>query len=111
MIHRKLIPTLVLFCLHLTAGWSANLAELAQTALSRNLSLQISDLEIEQSFIEEKKAFNALIPDVNFNVSKTHKDFKDDYQKKSPASIDNMQLLTQAHPELPWPRQNPGDSA
>ncbi len=104
MIHRKLIPTLVLFCLHLTAGWSANLAELAQTALSRNLSLQISDLEIEQSFIEEKKAFNALIPDVNFNVSKTHKDFKDDYQKKSPASIDNMLSyslkLTQSYPGL-----------
>ena len=104
MIHRKLIPTLVLFCLHLTAGWSANLAELAQTALSRNLSLQISDLEIEQSFIEEKKAFNALIPDVNFNVSKTHKDFKDDYQKKSPASIDNMLIyslkLTQSYPGL-----------
>lgn len=104
MIHRKLIPTLMLFCLHLTAGWSANLAELAQTALSRNLSLQISDLEIEQSFIEEKKAFNALIPDVNFNVSKTHKDFKDDYQKKSPASIDNMLSyslkLTQSYPGL-----------
>ncbi len=104
MIHRKLIPTLMLFCLHLTAGWSANLAELAQTALSRNLSLQISDLEIEQSFIEEKKAFNALIPDVNFNVSKTHKDFKDDYQKKSPGSIDNMLSyslkLTQSYPGL-----------
>lgn len=104
MIHRKLIPTLMLFCLHLTAGWSANLAELAQTALSRNLSLQISDLEIEQSFIEEKKALNALIPDVNFNVNKTHKDFKDDYQKKSPASIDNMLSyslkLTQSYPGL-----------
>ncbi|HOI92506.1 MAG TPA: TolC family protein [Candidatus Rifleibacterium sp.] len=104
MIHRKLIPTLILFCLHLTAGWSANLAELAQTALSRNLSLHISDLEIEQSFIEEKRALNALIPDVNFNINKTHKDFKDDYQKKSPASIDNMLSyslkLTQSYPGL-----------
>ncbi len=104
MIHRKLIPTLMFLCLHLTAGWSANLAELAQTALSRNLSLHISDLEIEQSFIEEKRALNALIPDVNFNINKTHKDFKDDYQKKSPASIDNMLSyslkLTQSYPGL-----------
>ncbi len=104
MIHRKLIPTLMLFCLYLTAAWSANLAELAQTALERNLSLQISDLEIEQSFIEEKRALNALIPDVNFNINKTHKDFKDDYQKKSPASIDNMLSyslkLTQSYPGL-----------
>ncbi len=104
MIHRKLIPALMLFCLPMTTGWSANLSELAQTALSRNLSLQISDLEIEQSSIEEKKAFNAMVPDVNFNVSKTHKDFKDDYQKKSPTSIDNMLSyslkLTQSYPGL-----------
>lgn len=84
--------------------WSAGLADLSQRAIENNLSLKISDLEIEQSFIEAKKAFNALIPDVNFSVNSTHKTFKDDYQKRSPAAIDTILSyslrLTQSYPGL-----------
>ncbi len=83
---------------------AANLAELIDLAVERNLSLKISDLEIEQSFIEEKKVFNALVPDVDFAVNKTHKDFKDSYQKNSPASTDSLLTyslnLTQRYPGL-----------
>lgn len=81
-----------------------SLADLIKLALENNLSLKISELEIEQSFIDEKRSQNALIPDVNFIVNKTHKDFKDDYQKNSPGSIDNMLTyalkLTQSYPGL-----------
>ena len=97
----------LLLSISLLSGASAEagtLAYLIQQALERNLSLQISELEIEQSFIDEKKSLNALIPDVNFVVNKTHKDFKDDYQKNSPASIDSILTyalkLTQSYPGL-----------
>ncbi len=83
---------------------AGTLAGLINKALERNLSLQISDLEIEQSFIDEKKSENALIPDVNLIINRTSKDFKDDYQKRSPASIDKMMTyslkLTQSYPGL-----------
>ncbi len=105
MINRNLPLFLFIFMLIWpSTGNSANLAELAETAIARNLSLKISDLEIEQSFIDEKNALNALIPDLNFVVNKTHKDFKDRHQKNSPASIDNMLTysfrLSQAYPGL-----------
>lgn len=96
------ILTLVILSPIPTKG--GTLAGLIEKALTRNLSLQISDLEIEQSFIEEKKADNALIPDVNLIINKTHKDFKDTYQKNSPGSIDKMLTyslrLAQAYPGL-----------
>jgi len=80
------------------------LASLIDKALERNISLQISDLEIERSFIDQKISDNALIPDVNFIINRTSKDFKDDYQKKSPTSIDKMMTyslkLTQSYPGL-----------
>ena len=80
------------------------LASLIDKALERNISLQISDLEIERSFIDQKTSDNALIPDVNFIINRTSKDFKDDYQKKSPTSIDKMMTyslkLTQSYPGL-----------
>ncbi len=104
MNQRTLLFLLCFLAFSLPAAWSANLAELVQTALERNLSLKISELEIEQSFIDEKKSFNAMIPDVDFTIKKTHKDFKDDYQKSSPASIDSMLTyalkLTQSYPGL-----------
>jgi len=105
MINRNLPLFLFIFMLIWpSTGNSANLAELAETAIARNLSLKISDLEIEQSFIDEKNALNALIPDLNFVVNKTHKDFKDRHQKNSPANIDNMLTysfrLSQAYPGL-----------
>jgi outer membrane protein TolC len=85
----------------LSAG---TLDDLTRRTLDRNLSLKISDLEIEQSLIDAKKAFNALIPDVNFSANNTHKTFKDDYQKNSPASIDSILSyslkLTQSYPGL-----------
>jgi len=87
-----------------SAVQAGTLAGLINKALDRNLSLQISDLEIEQSFIDEKKADNALIPDVNLVINRTSKDFKDSYQKNSPASIDKMLTyslkLTQSYPGL-----------
>ncbi|NCB37702.1 MAG: TolC family protein [Erysipelotrichia bacterium] len=101
---RTLIMLLCFFAASLPVARAANLAELAQIALDSNLGLKISNLEIEQSFIDEKKALNAMIPDLNFNVAKTHKDFKDDYQKNSPSSIDTMLTyalkLTQTYPGL-----------
>lgn len=104
MIQRQTFLLLCFFVACMPAAWSADLAELAQTALDKNLSLKISDLEIEQSFIDEKKSLNALIPDVNFAINKTHKDFKDDYQRNSPSSIDSMLTyslkLTQSYPGL-----------
>lgn len=104
MIRRNTLLLLFLFATCLQAAWPANLAELAKAALDSNLSLKISDLEIEQSFIDEKRAFNALIPDVNFGINKTHKTFKDEYQKNSPASIDSILSyslrLTQSYPGL-----------
>lgn len=98
---------LLLLCL-ITAATSSlragTLADLTRKALDKNLSLKISNLEIEQSFIDAKKAFNALIPDVNLSANSTHKTFKDNYQKNSPASIDTMQTmslkLTQSYPGL-----------
>ncbi|MDD3147047.1 MAG: TolC family protein [Candidatus Riflebacteria bacterium] len=96
------LSILLVFCL--PQVHAANLAELVATALERNLSLKISELEIEQSFIDEKKSFNAMVPDVNFIINKTHKDFKDAYQKSSPGSIDSMLTyalkLTQSYPGL-----------
>lgn len=87
-----------------TCAQAGTLAGLISKALERNLSLQISDLEIEQSFIDEKRSHNALIPDVNFIVNKTHKDFKDSYQKSNPGNIDKMLTyslkLTQTYPGL-----------
>jgi outer membrane protein TolC len=78
--------------------------KLAQTAIERNLNLKISKLEIEQSFINEKDALNKLIPDLKFNVNKSHTTFKDSYQKSSPSSIDSMLSyslnLTQSYPGL-----------
>ncbi|PKL45430.1 MAG: hypothetical protein CVV41_00100 [Candidatus Riflebacteria bacterium HGW-Riflebacteria-1] len=96
---------LLCFSLFTCISAQANtLAGLIQKALDRNLSLQISDLEIEQSFIDEKRSNNALIPDVNFIVNKTHRDFRDDFQKNSPSSIDKMLTyslkLTQSYPGL-----------
>ncbi len=83
---------------------AGTLADLKKTAMERNLSLKISDLEIEQSFIEAKKAFNALIPDINFSANSTHKSFQDSYQKNSPASIDTILSyslrLSQSYPGL-----------
>ncbi|MBU1109894.1 MAG: TolC family protein [Candidatus Riflebacteria bacterium] len=87
-----------------TAAQAGTLADLVKQARERNLSLQISDLEIEQSFIEEKKAYNALIPDVNLSANKTHRTFKDAYQSSSPSSIDSILSyslrLTQSYPGL-----------
>ncbi len=87
-----------------SAAQAGTLAGLISKALDRNLSLQISDLEIEQSFIDEKRADNALIPDVNLVINRTSKDFKDSYQKNSPSSIDKMLTyslkLTQSYPGL-----------
>ncbi len=104
MNQRTLLFLLSFLAFNLPSAWSANLAELVNTALERNLSLKISELEIEQSFIDEKKSFNAMVPDVNFIINKTHKDFKDDYQKNSQASIDSMLTyalkLTQNYPGL-----------
>lgn len=80
------------------------LASLIDQALERNISLQVSDLEIKQSFIDQKISDNALIPDINLVINKTGKDFKDDYQKTSPTSIDKMMTyslsLTQSYPGL-----------
>jgi outer membrane protein TolC len=97
----------LLLCFSLFTCISAQadtLADLIQKALDRNLSLQISDLEIEQSFIDEKRSHNALIPDVNFIVNKTNRDFRDDFQKNNPSSIDKMLTyslkLTQSYPGL-----------
>jgi len=104
MNHTKLFFLICLFTLTCSFAWSGTLADLSQRAIDNNLSLKISDLEIEQSFIEAKKAFNALIPDVNFSVNSTHKTFKDDYQRRSPAAINTILAyslrLTQSYPGL-----------
>lgn len=104
MNRKSLFLFLCLLTLTPSFAWSAALADLSQRAMENNLSLKISDLEIEQSFIEAKKAFNALIPDVNFSVNSTHKTFKDDYQKRSPAAINTILSyslrLTQSYPGL-----------
>lgn len=104
MNQRTLLFLLCFLLSALPAVWSANLAELVKITLERNLSLKIAELEIEQSFIDEKKAFNAMVPDVNFVINRTHKDFKDNYQKNSPSSIDSMLTyalkLTQSYPGL-----------
>ncbi len=96
--------TLCLIAAATSSVFAATLADLTRRALDNNLSLKISDLEIEQSLIDAKKAFNALIPDVNLSANSTHKTFKDSYQKNSPASIDTMQTmslkLTQSYPGL-----------
>ena len=92
---------LAFFSSHLTAGCFEQLTDIA---IEKNLKLKISELEIEQSFIGEKNALNALIPDLKFNVNKSHTTFKDSYQKSSPSSIDSMLTyslkLTQSYPGL-----------
>lgn len=81
-----------------------NLEQLSRTALDRNLKLKIAHLEIEQSFIDQKNALNAMIPDLNFNVTRSHKTFKDSYQKSNPFSFDTTLIyslkLTQSYPGL-----------
>ncbi|PKL46920.1 MAG: hypothetical protein CVV42_14600 [Candidatus Riflebacteria bacterium HGW-Riflebacteria-2] len=100
----KVLLSLVLATACISTAQAGTLAGLINKALERNLSLHISDLEIEQSFIDEKKSYNALIPDVNMVINRTSKDFKDDYQKNSPGSIDKMLTyslkLTQSYPGL-----------
>ena len=97
-----LVTTSVIFAA--SAAQAGTLASLINKALERNLRLKISDLEIEQSFIDQKRSDNALIPDANLIINRTSKDFKDDYQKKSPASIDKMLTyslkITQSYPGL-----------
>ncbi len=104
MNHRLFLIVLCFFVASPQHARAANLAELVDTALERNISLKVSELEIEQSFIDEKIAANGLVPDVNFVVNKTHKDFIDSYQKNSPGSIDSLLTyslnLTQAYPGL-----------
>ncbi len=100
----RILLTVVTAMLIASAAQAGTLAGLINKALDRNLSLQISDLEIEQSFIDEKKSDNALIPDVNLVINRTSKDFKDSYQKNNPGSIDKMLTyslkLTQSYPGL-----------
>lgn len=100
----RILLTVIATLVIASAAQAGTLAGLINKALTRNLSLQISDLEIEQSFIDEKKSDNALVPDVNMVINRTSKDFKDSYQKNNPGSIDKMLTyslkLTQSYPGL-----------
>lgn len=104
MINNKTFLLLICLLTIATSSFAAALADLTERAFANNLSLKISDLEIEQSLLDAKKAFNALIPDVNLSANNTHRTFKDNFQKNSPASIDTMQTmslkLTQSYPGL-----------
>ncbi|GAB4268197.1 MAG: efflux transporter outer membrane subunit [Candidatus Rifleibacteriota bacterium] len=100
---KKLIITLII-ALSTGSLHANNLDKLIQTAMERNLKLKISDIEIEQSFIDQKNALNALIPDINLSASRSHKTFKDSYQKSNPFSFDSTLTyslkLTQSYPGL-----------
>jgi outer membrane protein TolC len=101
---KQFFTILAIFSLVNLSLWGNNLEKLAKTAMERNLKLKISDLEIEQSLIDEKNALNRMIPDLNFNVTHSHKTFKDSFQKNNPASIDTTLIyslkLTQSDPGL-----------
>lgn len=103
---KKLLLGLLITALSLSASplKADNLEQIIETAFSRNLKLKVSHLEIEQSFIDQKTALNALIPDLSFQASKSHTTFKDSFQKSSPSSIDSTLMyslkLTQNYPGL-----------
>lgn len=66
--------------------------------------MQISELEIEQSSIDQKTADNSLIPDLRFNASRMHKSLLDSAQRNNPAGINSTLAyslkLTQDYPGL-----------
>ncbi len=69
---------LISVCYNLEA---ANLAKLAEIALKQNLQLKISQLEIEQSKIDEKTAHNAMIPKIDFSVERNFNKYYDRFQR------------------------------
>ncbi|MGM0599818.1 MAG: TolC family protein [Candidatus Rifleibacteriota bacterium] len=102
--NKKLFFVIGMLMLISSSSSASCFEHLARLAIERNLSLKISELEIEQSFIDEKNALNKLIPDLKFNVNKSHTTFKDSYQKSNPSSIDSVLTyslkLTQTYPGL-----------
>jgi outer membrane protein TolC len=103
MIKKRALPLLLFIALS-SSAFGANLGALIDKVSDRNLELKMSNLQIEQSFLDQKTAENALIPDVNFNVRRSHKTFKDSFQKSSPFSYDTTLTytlsLTQSWPGL-----------
>lgn len=81
-----------------------NLRQLSQLAIKRNLTLKIANLETQKSLIDQKKALNALIPDLSFEAVKSHTTFKDKFQSSIPVNFDRTLLyslkLTQSFPGL-----------
>ena len=73
-----LIISIIAMCQNV---YAANLAELANMALERNLQIKIAELEIEQSLIGEKNAHNAMIPNVNFTIGRNFNEYYDRYQR------------------------------
>lgn len=73
-----LIISIIAMCQNV---YAANLAELANMALERNLQIKIAELEIEQSLIDEKNAHNAMIPNVNFTIGRNFNEYYDRYQR------------------------------
>lgn len=100
LIH-SLIITTILCC---SPALASNLDSLIKLAHERNLKLKIAELETRKTLIDQKTALNALIPDLSFQASKSHTTFKDDFQKKSPTSVDSTLIyslkLTQSYPGL-----------
>jgi outer membrane protein TolC len=103
MIKNKAL-SLLLFIAISSSAFATNLESLIDEVSNRNLELKMSNLQIEQSFLDQKTAENALIPDVKFNVRRSHKTFKDSYQKSNPFSYDTTLAytlsLTQSWPGL-----------
>src|SRR5574344_2282169 len=82
---------------------AGNLAELIQMTLDRNLEVKISELEIEQSLIDEKTAHNALVPDLYLSGGRTFNSYYDDYQKGLNLTKDTWTFslrLSQSYPGL-----------
>lgn len=69
---------LISVCYNLEA---ANLAKLAEIALKQNLQLKISQLEIEQSKIDEKTAHNAMFPIIDFSVERNFNKYYDRFKR------------------------------
>ncbi len=93
-----LVFLLVLPCRAMT------LSELFDVALERNIGIKRAALQVESSRIDEKKARNALIPNLDADISDSQKTYLDSQQQSLPFSYGVSRTaslkLTQSYPAL-----------
>ena len=94
----------VILALLPVAAPALSLAELVDTALGANIPIKRAQLQVEHSRIDEQKARNALIPNLDAEINDSRKTYLDSQQKSGPFSFGVTQTvslkLSQSYPGL-----------